>query len=387
MFLVELILDVFYLYSAAFFLTHIFLIAGILVSFKREKKANNANIKESALKVSVVIPARDEAATLPLLLELLMRQTYSIYEIILINDRSKDDTLEIMQKFQAAHPRRDFVKIIDNKEKYDGKNPKQAALSLAEDIATGDIFLYTDADCIVPEGWVEYMIKPFIDNKTGLVFGTVTVEKGKTVLEKFQQYDHLLRYHYTVACAGLNMPTGGFGNNLAVRREALFDIGGFKELEYSVTEDAQLIAKIRNSNKWKIVAQTSAKSMVSTVPVKTWKELCNQELRWSTGAMHAPDVATKAGYGFLMYHLLTGAMVFIPAFFYPQLFLVFFTGIVSMFFISLAYGIHLKMEKSFWMNLPVSLFIAEFVFPVVTLVATFRPSIYWKGDKLDDNKG
>ncbi len=378
MFFIKLILAIFYIYSVIFIFSHIFIIAGIIISFKREKKAESYNIKEPVLKVSVIIPARDEAETLPALFKSLIYQTYSIYEIVLINDRSRDNTLDIMKKFQSDYP--GLVKIIDNKEGCNGKNPKQAALSLAEDVAAGDIFLYTDADCSVPREWVEYMIKPFGNSAIGLVFGTVTVDKEKTLLEKFQQYDHLLRYHYTVACAGLNMPTGGFGNNLAVRRNALLDIGGFRKLEYSVTEDAQLIAKVRNSGKWKIVAQTSAKSMVATAPVKTWKELCEQELRWSTGAMHAPDIAAKAGYGYIMYQLLTGVAVFIPAFFFPKLFPIFFTGMVSMLSVSIAYGIHLKMGKSFWINLPLSIFIAEFLFPIITLAATFRPNIYWKGE-------
>jgi len=85
-----------------------------------------------------------------------------------------------------------------------------------------------------------------------------------------------------------------------------------------------------------------------------------------------------------MYQLLTGIAVFIPAFFYPQLFLVFFTGIVSMLSVSITYGIHLKLKKSFWVNLLFLICIAQFLFPVVTLMATFKPSIYWKGDKLDE---
>jgi cellulose synthase/poly-beta-1,6-N-acetylglucosamine synthase-like glycosyltransferase len=382
MFLLKLILYILYSYSVIFILSHIFIVAGIVVSFKREKKANNVNTSGLPLKVSVIIPARDEEKTLPALLESLACQSKCIYEIVLINDRSRDNTLEVMRKYQANY--RGLIKIIDNKNSYSGKNPKQAALSLAEEVAAGDIFLYTDADCSVPENWVEYMTKPFSDNKTGLVFGTVTVDKGKTLLEKFQQYDHLLRYHYTAACAGLNIPTGGFGNNLAVRRAALQEVGGFKQLEYSVTEDAQLIAKIRNSGKWKIIAQTSLKSMVNTAPAKTWKELAGQELRWSTGAIHAPDIAARLGYGYIMCQLLCGILAFIPAFFHLPLFLVFFTGIVSMLSVSITYGIHLKMEKSFWLTLPASLVIAQFLFPVVTLIAAFKPSIYWKGDKLEE---
>ncbi|MCL2706248.1 MAG: glycosyltransferase [Spirochaetaceae bacterium] len=386
MFIAKLVFYILYFYSIVFIISHIFIITGIIISFKREKNSDASagacciNIKEHPLKVSVIIPARDEEEMLPALFESLTCQSYSIYEIVLINDRSRDSTLEVMKKYQENYP--ELIKIIDNKNIGDGKNPKQAALALAEDVASGDVFLYTDADCHVPKDWILNMLKPFYDVKVGLVFGTVTVNNGKTLLEKFQQYDHLLRYHYTVACAGLNIPTGGFGNNLAVRRTALLEAGGFKELEYSVTEDAQLIAKIRNSRKWKIVAQTSSKSMVNTTPVKNWKELYDQELRWSIGAIHAPDIAAKAGYGYIMYQLLSGVAVFIPAFFYPQLFPIFFTGIVSMLSVSITYGIHLKLERSFWLTLPLSLFIAQFLFPVVTLIATFKPSIYWKGDKL-----
>jgi len=388
MFLLKLVFYILYFYSIVFIISHIFIIAGIIISFKREKAAdasagadaNGINVKEYPLKVSIIIPARDEEKTLPALFESLACQSYSIFEIVLINDRSRDNTLEVMKKYQENYPK--LVKIIDNKNISDGKNPKQAALALAEEVAAGDVFLYTDADCHVPKDWVLNMLKPFGDDRVGLVFGTVTVNNGKTLLEKFQQYDHLLRYHYTVSCAGLNIPTGGFGNNLAVRRTALLEAGGFKELEYSVTEDAQLIAKIRNSRKWKIIAQTSSKSMVNTTPVKRWKELYDQELRWSTGAIHAPDIAAKVGYGYIMYQLLSGVAVFIPAFFYPQLFPIFFTGIVSMLSVSITYGIHLKLERSFWLTLPLSLLIAQFLFPVVTLIATFKPSIYWKGDKL-----
>ena len=388
MFLLKLVFYILYFYSIVFIISHIFIIAGIIISFKREKAAdasagadaNGINVKEYPLKVSIIIPARDEEKTLPALFESLACQSYSIFEIVLINDRSRDNTLEVMKKYQENYPK--LVKIIDNKNISNGKNPKQTALTLAEEVAAGDVFLYTDADCHVPKDWVLNMLKPFGDDRVGLVFGTVTVNNGKTLLEKFQQYDHLLRYHYTVSCAGLNIPTGGFGNNLAVRRTALLEAGGFKELEYSVTEDAQLIAKIRNSRKWKIIAQTSSKSMVNTTPVKRWKELYDQELRWSTGAIHAPDIAAKVGYGYIMYQLLSGVAVFIPAFFYPQLFPIFFTGIVSMLSVSITYGIHLKLERSFWLTLPLSLLIAQFLFPVVTLIATFKPSIYWKGDKL-----
>ncbi|MDX9799716.1 MAG: glycosyltransferase [Spirochaetia bacterium] len=381
-FVVSSVLFLIYFYTAVFLFIHIFVIAGVISSFNRERKAKNHKIPD--VKISVIVPARDEEKTLPALFKSLLSQSVDNFEIILINDRSQDNTLEIMESFRDANPGR--VKVIDNRHSFSGKNPKQMALSLAEreTAAEGEVFLYTDADCQVPPQWVETMMKPFANPGTGLVFGTVTVSPGgRSLLERFQQYDHLLRYHYTAAAAGLNMPNGGFGNNLAVRRKTLDDIGGFEKLEYTVTEDAQLIARVRDTGKWKIFAQTSADSMVSTVPVTSWKELYLQELRWSTGAIHAPDINSRIGYGFIMYQLLIGIILFPLAFFIPSFFPVFFCGILCMLSVSLAYGFHLKPGKSFWLSLPVCLLIAQFLFPVVTAAATFKPSVIWKGNRLD----
>ncbi len=127
--------------------------------------------------------------------------------------------------------------------------------------ASGEILLFTDADCRVPATWVEYMSLPYNDKKTGLVFAAVTTREGKGLLANFQRFDHLLRYHYTAACAGLKNPTGGFGNNLSIRSEALNDIGGFSSIEFSVTEDAQLIARVRDTGKWFIEAKSSWKQL------------------------------------------------------------------------------------------------------------------------------
>lgn len=366
-------------YTALFLIAHLPVIAGILLSFRKERVVSAKKITDTP--VSVIIPARDEEETLPALFDSLLSQGSGNFEIILVNDRSSDATLEVMESFRRKYPEK--VKVIDNREEYKGKNPKQMALSLAESIAAGEIFLYTDADCSVPPGWVEYMTKPFADPGVGLVFGTVSVDGGKGFLEKFQQFDHLLRYHYTAASAGLGLPTGGFGNNLAVRRGALEEIGGFGNLEYTVTEDAQLIARIRDTGRWKIFAQTSWKSMVYTAPVKTWRELYIQELRWSTGAIHAPDIASRIGYGFIMYQLLCGIILFLPAFQNPSFFPVFFAGIICMLAVSVVSGLHLRVSSGYWATLVPCILIAQFLFPVVTARATFKPSIIWKGSRLD----
>ena len=164
-------------------------------------------------------------------------------------------------------------------------------------------------------------------------------------------------------------------------------IGGFADIEFSVTEDAQLIARVRDTGKWLIEAKSSWESTVFTTPVKTWKELAVQELRWSTGAVHAPDWKAFAGYGFVMYQLATGVLTFIPAFFNPFYFNFLLAGILSMLVVSTAAGLHLGIDRKYWIYLIPSLVTAEFLFPAIVLIATFKPVIIWKGDKVSKAAG
>ena len=210
-----------FIYALLLLASHIIILAGLAAVFGKEKK--NRLDKNSVIKnsISVVIPARDEAVNLPRLFSSLEKQTYKDFEIVLVDDRSSDETYSVMRNFQSKYP--DRIKIVRNDKTFYGKNPKQMVLDIGAKNASGDILLFTDADCRVPSTWVESMSLPYNDEKTGLVFGAVTTGSGKGLLAAFQRFDHLLRYHYTAACAGLKNPTGGFGNNLSIRAIALAD--------------------------------------------------------------------------------------------------------------------------------------------------------------------
>ena len=368
-----------FIYAVLLLASHIFVLAGLAVVFGNEKK-NTLNKEITNKKISVIIPAKDEAENLPGLFTSLEKQTFTDFEIVLVDDRSEDSTFSVMKNFQSKYP--DRVKVVKNEKTFSGKNPKQMVLDIGAKNASGEIFLFTDADCRLKNTWVESMALSYNDERVGLVFGSVTTGSGKGLLANFQRFDHLLRYHYTAACAGLKNPTGGFGNNLSIRAAALNDIGGFADIEFSVTEDAQLIARVRDTGKWIIQAKSAWDSTVYTAPVSKWRDLVCQELRWSTGAVHAPDWKAFAGYGFVMYQLATGVFAFIPALFNPFYFNFLLSGILSMLVVSTAVGLHLGMGKKYWFYLIPSLILAEFLFPLVVLWATFKPVIIWKGEKV-----
>jgi glycosyltransferase involved in cell wall biosynthesis len=100
---------------------------------------------ESGPRVSVVIAARDEATTIEAALASVLRQRYTNYEVIAVDDRSADETGAILDRVAAQEPRLRVMHIVDLPPGWLGKNH---ALHGGAAMATGEILLFTDADVV-----------------------------------------------------------------------------------------------------------------------------------------------------------------------------------------------------------------------------------------------
>lgn len=115
-------------------------------------------------KVSVIIPVYNAEKTLRQCLASVVRQTYDEYEIIIVDNRSTDGTKAIIEAYTKEGS---GIHYVFEKERGVG-----AARSTGEKIATGEIILMTDADCIVPEDWIQEMIQPFANVEVNAVQGS-----------------------------------------------------------------------------------------------------------------------------------------------------------------------------------------------------------------------
>ena len=106
---------------------------------------------------SVVVAVRNETDTLPALLESLAKQSFSFtnFEVILIDDHSRDRTAEVIAKLMDKYP---HLKIGTRQSNGIGK---KQALTTGIEIARGEIILTTDADCQVPVNWIKDMIESY----------------------------------------------------------------------------------------------------------------------------------------------------------------------------------------------------------------------------------
>jgi len=107
----------------------------------------------------------------------LKNQSYKNYEVIVVDDGSKDNTLDKVRKFRN-------VKLI----KQDHKGPA-AARNLGVKHSKGDIILFTDADCVPDKNWIKNMINPFKDKKIVGVGGTYKTLNRNSLIARFVGYE------------------------------------------------------------------------------------------------------------------------------------------------------------------------------------------------------
>ncbi|HUX52757.1 MAG TPA: glycosyltransferase [Spirochaetia bacterium] len=375
--------------GAAILSVHLFCIVGIFRAIAAERHTQRSVGKVPS--VSLVVPARNEEILLPRLLSSLEKLDTSDvpdFELVLVNDRSTDSTPQIMQKFAAGAPWP--VRIIDTPEPTPPlvrTNPKQNALHYGTLSAHSQLLLFTDADCVVETQWLRRMVLPFRDESLGLLFGTVMPKAAGMFLPQYQGFDHVFRYYYTAGSAGLGNPTGGFGNNIAVRASALAEVGGFSGLRYSVTEDAELIAEVRDLHRYEVRPLIAAEAIVSPEPQRHLSELVTQSIRWNTGGLYAPDRAARYSYRVVMLFLLGSVLALLLSPIFPPLLFTTAGSFLSMTLVAIIAGIASRRGFRYWvMLLPNVLFSMAF-YSFVTFQTLARRPIRWKGRILNIRAG
>ena len=130
-------------------------------------------------KVSVMIPARNEENSISNCLNSLKKQTYGNFEVIVLNDRSTDGTLQKILNFKDEMP----LKILNGKDLPEGWLCKNHACHQLSNEATGDIYLFTDADNFYSETALEKTVCYFEDYDLD-VLSAFPQQKTESIWEK-----------------------------------------------------------------------------------------------------------------------------------------------------------------------------------------------------------
>ncbi|WP_308990559.1 glycosyltransferase [Mariniflexile litorale] len=240
-------------------------------AFIKQKKERTKKIP-----VSIIICAKNEAQNLKKFLPSIISQSYPDFEIVLINDASTDDTLDVIEAFAAEN---NNIKIVDVKNIEAFWGNKKYALTLGIKASKNDHLLFTDADCKpVSKYWIHNMSSHFNDEQT-IVLGYGAYSKiEKSFLNKLIRFETLVTAVQYFSYAKVGIPYMGVGRNLAYTKKDFFKANGFiNHLKVRSGDDDLFINQVATKNNTAICF--SKNSFTQSIPKTSFKDWIKQKRR------------------------------------------------------------------------------------------------------------
>jgi len=318
----------FFIFSGTLFVLYLITaVLSIMEVRKHLKKSRNFDYRTMLSfpklpSVSIIAPAYNEEKTIIENTKCLLSLQYLDYEIIIVNDGSKDNTLStIIEHFglikvekayelkipcarirgiyQSINPAYHNLMVVDKE-----NGGKADALNSGINVSQKDLFLAIDVDCIIEPDAILKMVQPFIDDPTHKVIASggvirvanscevvsgniVKVNYPKNFWAKFQVLEYFRAFTIGrmawTKINGLLMISGAFG---LFDREVAVKVGGYDKT--TVGEDLELVVRMR-----KHMYETGVKHRVAFIPdplcwtevPESYKVLSRQRNRWTRGAI------------------------------------------------------------------------------------------------------
>lgn len=237
---------------------------------KLDQKARIVLFAENPL-VSILIPGKNEGKNIYRLAQSLKEQTFTNYEIIVIDDGSDDATPYICTDLERNGFIHRYVRI-------DERGGKAGAANLGAQLARGKYIVHLDADSSLDRDAIEKVLLPFyVDKRVKAVGGCVKVRNAHrnicTSLQALEYLKTIMVGRMVTSELGIyHIISGAFG---AFERETLEKIG-FWDIGPGL--DGDITQKVRKAG-YKVVFAKDAVCMTN-VP-ETWDKLYVQRRRWS----------------------------------------------------------------------------------------------------------
>ncbi len=250
------------------------------------------------IPISILIPARNEAKGIKKTLDSLDNLKYpkENLQILIANDNSTDNTLELLKEFARGKSHVSIINIPEKKEN-EVLGGKTRVLAILAQKAFGKYLFFTDADIELPVNWITGMLSELeidIPNRNkkqiGVLVG-VTGMKKNTLLSVMQALEWLIVLTACKSLSDRNIPTTGMGNNMVVLTEAYKSTGGYEKIGFSLVEDYALYKEIiKKGYDFRQVFNSDV--LAFTVPPEKYFE---QRKRWIKGAITSNTIPLYLG--------------------------------------------------------------------------------------------
>ncbi|ATG90043.1 poly-beta-1,6-N-acetyl-D-glucosamine synthase [Methylomonas koyamae] len=260
-------------------MAYVWMLGGILYYIRWERNRGNVLSDLPVLAeyppVSILIPCYNEGENVRETIEYLLHQQYPNYEIIAVNDGSKDNTLEILHELADRHSQIRVVNLASNQ-------GKAVGLRTAALLANSEILIGIDGDALLAPNATAWIVKHFLeDPHVGAVTGNPRIRNRSTLLGKIQVGE------FSAIVGMIKRAQRAYGHVFTIsgviagfRKTALHDVGYWSP--DMVTEDIDISWKMQLAG-WAIRFEPNALCWV--LMPETLNGLWKQRSRWAQGGV------------------------------------------------------------------------------------------------------
>lgn len=244
--------------------------------------------KSASVFISVIIAARNEQNNINGLLQSLYDQRYpkALYEVIIIDDHSTDNTWPLLQEQRFSPMQVKPLQLQDFVEERSAiASYKKKAIETGINAAAGTLIVTTDADCRFNPMWLHTIAGFYEANNAKFIAAPVTFHNQRTLLSVFQSLDFLTLQGITAASVYKRFHSMCNGANLAYEKSAFYEVNGFNNIDNIASgDDMLLMHKIFKQYPNRVFYLKNREAIVTTDPVTTWKQFFHQRIRWASKA-------------------------------------------------------------------------------------------------------
>ncbi|MBO6180096.1 glycosyltransferase family 2 protein [bacterium] len=218
-----------------------FVASSIATKVKSRKESKNPKVKDETYKpfVSVMIPAHNEESVISSTIARVFEMDYPNFEVIVIDDRSEDNTASVIKDLENNYNGR-LKTLIRSKDAFPGKS---AVLNDALNLAKGEAILVFDADAQMDKDFLTNLVYELQPKDVGAVQARKVVKnKDVNLLTKCQNNEMTIDTSCQVTRDAVKGAVELRGNGELIKREALEDIGGWNN--YTITDDLDMSTRL-----------------------------------------------------------------------------------------------------------------------------------------------
>jgi biofilm PGA synthesis N-glycosyltransferase PgaC len=277
--LVTLLVDFTFYYPL--FMSYVWMTGAVAYYFHYERASLKCSDPLALLTetpmVSIIVPCYNEQDNIRKVVEALSQMNYPIYEVICVNDGSKDNTGDILNELLARYP---MLRVI-----HQARNQgKAVGLNTAALMAQGEYLLCIDGDAMLDRDAISWMLRHFLSgSRVGAVTGNPRIRTRSTLLGRLQVGE------FSSIVGLIKRAQRTYGRLFTVsgvismfRRRALLDIGFWSP--DMLTEDIDISWKLQTRH-WAVRFEPHALCWI--LMPETLAGLWKQRLRWAMGGCQA----------------------------------------------------------------------------------------------------